>query len=197
MIFIFDLFGVTLRWNSNEVLPYWARLAGVSVEQYKRETRADFEACECGKISMAELWERNGKKFGVKPSELKAIFLKRFVKRAKLNEAVVKIIKDAGKHGKVFLMSNQWPAHAEVCRKKGWFDVFDRVFLSFELGARKPDKAAYHAVLKRIRAKPGDCVLIDDKERNVKGAVSIGMHAILFKSARQLRRDLEKLFNLG
>lgn len=197
MIAIFDFFGVLVDWGSEYVLPQWAEAAGVSVDVYKRETRADFEACERGAISMGELWERNGRKYGISPEIVERILREQFVKRAKLNQAVVDIIGNIKKHGKVYLLSNQWPVHALICREKGWFDLFDGVFLSFELGARKPEKEAFLAVLKKIKAQPSECILIDDKGQNVDGAVAVGMRGILFKDSGQLQRELEKVYKVS
>ncbi len=69
------------------------------------------------------------------------------------------------------------------------------MFLSHEFGACKPEKEAYRIVLKKISAKPSDCVFIDDKEENVAGARAVGMNGVLFNNSSQLSRDLEKIYN--
>lgn len=52
--------------------------------------------------------------------------------------------------------------------------MFDYVFLSFEIGMRKPDKEVYEYVLKKLQVKPEDVLLIDDDLNNVIGAEKCG-----------------------
>ena len=197
MIFLFDFFGVVIKWKSDEIVSVWAKMAKVSSEEFRRETSADFEACDHGSISMEDLWIRIGAKYAIPPFAVGKAFRDRFHERAKLDDDVVEVVQELKKQSKVYLFSNQWPIHALICREKGWFDFFDKVFLSYELKACKPEKESFLAVLKNIKAQPNECILIDDKEKNVAGAVALGMKGIVFKSASQLRSDLEKLYNIS
>jgi putative hydrolase of the HAD superfamily len=191
MIAIFDFFGVVIDWGSEYVLPQWAKYTGVSEADFKKSWNDELAHCETGEISEEELFKRLGKKFNVDPSGLENILKTTFETRAKLNEDVVKIV---GSLPDVVLLSNQLPLHAEVARKKGWFSYFKKVFLSYELGYRKPDAKAYLAVLKTLGIKPEDIVFVDDKEENVKAAAALGIKVILYKGAARLKAELDKIY---
>ncbi len=192
MIFLFDCFGVVVDWKSEYVVPLWAKYAKVSESEFKNKIAEDLELCETGHISMSELWENFGRKFNVSPLGFEHIFIECFQKKAKLNDDVMAIVKSLPS----VMLTNQIPWHAEYCRKRGWFSSFSKVFLSFDLGYRKPDSRTYQLVLKELGVMPSDALLIDDKAENVKSAQMIGMKGVVFQSASQLKADLEKVYNV-
>lgn len=187
MTVIFDCFGVVVEWGSFMVVPQWAELAKVSEGEFREKAGVELERCEAGLISEEELWSRLGKAFSVEPAELKRVLNERFDKMAKLKSDVVEIVK---RQKSKVVLSNQLPSHARWCRERGWFDAFDRVFVSFELGARKPAKEAYRKVLGELNVDAKECVFVDDNEENVKAAEALGMRAVKFESAGQLKREL-------
>lgn len=71
--------------------------------------------------------------------------------------------------------------------------VFDGVVESSKLGISKPDRRIYELALRRFRLRPEECVFVDDKDENLAPAAGMGMHTVLFRSARQLKEELRKL----
>ncbi len=67
----------------------------------------------------------------------------------------------------------------------------DKIFVSANIGMVKPNEDIYLYVLNKIGKKPEEVVFIDDKQENTEAAKKLGMHAILFKSLDQLKKDLE------
>jgi putative hydrolase of the HAD superfamily len=59
-------------------------------------------------------------------------------------------------------------------------DLFVRTFYSHEIGFRKPDREAFQYVLESENMKPAETLFIDDLERNVVGARSVGIQACRF-----------------
>jgi 2-haloacid dehalogenase len=57
----------------------------------------------------------------------------------------------------------------------------------------KPDPAIFRLLLSRSGLEAGHTVFIDDVLKNVEGARRLGFHAIQFRSAPELRRDLVSL----
>lgn len=68
---------------------------------------------------------------------------------------------------------------------------FDAIHGSYQLGARKPEPAAYHEVLRREGLSPSQVVFVDDLDVNVAAARQLGIDAIVFRSADQLATELE------
>lgn len=56
----------------------------------------------------------------------------------------------------------------------------DKIFVSYELGLLKPNKAIYQSVLEKLNAKPEEVIFIDDKRENVEAAKSLGINGIVF-----------------
>jgi FMN phosphatase YigB (HAD superfamily) len=64
------------------------------------------------------------------------------------------------------------------------------VVVSGAITAKKPDRVIYEALLQRNGLRAGDCLFIDDAEKNVIGARAVGLHAVRFTSPEALRADL-------
>jgi putative hydrolase of the HAD superfamily len=75
----------------------------------------------------------------------------------------------------------------------GHFRYFDHVCSSWKIGVRKPSKEYFLKVLDIIGASPQECVFVDDMQKNLDMASSVGIHTILFRDAGQLKKDLEKI----
>ena len=74
-----------------------------------------------------------------------------------------------------------------------FLDEMDGILISGEAGVGKPDPAIFREFLARFGLAPDRTVYIDDWDRNVATAAGLGMTAILFLDAEQLRTDLRRL----
>ncbi len=63
-------------------------------------------------------------------------------------------------------------------------------FVSCETGVRKPDAAAYTGAARALDTDTADCVFVDDRETNCAAARAVGMAAVRFTSAPELRSEL-------
>jgi glucose-1-phosphatase len=69
---------------------------------------------------------------------------------------------------------------------------FDAQILSYEVGLLKPDRAIYELMLRQCGLEAGRTLFIDDLRANVEGALAVGMRAISFEDAAQVRQELTK-----
>ena len=82
-----------------------------------------------------------------------------------------------------------WPPfHA---RERAFFDRFRDIVVSGEVKLLKPDPAIYFLALDRFALNPRGALFVDDRQINVDAAKAVGMHAVLFTSAEDLRTRLE------
>lgn len=65
-------------------------------------------------------------------------------------------------------------------------------FVSCRTGYRKPDRAAYSHALEVLGRRPDECLFIDDRAVNCRGAEAVGIPSLLFTDAASLRRGLER-----
>lgn len=91
---------------------------------------------------------------------------------------------------KIGLISNVPKLHAEIIRKKGLYEPFDVVILSYKVKLLKPDKQIYDLALKKLKLKPEECVILDDQEKNIAILKTRGFDAIRFESCEQLVSEL-------
>jgi len=71
-----------------------------------------------------------------------------------------------------------------------FFDCFQTIIISGEVGLAKPDVRIFRLAQEKIKRQPGDCLLIDDSLKNCQAAASLGFQIINFQSPEQLRQAL-------
>jgi putative hydrolase of the HAD superfamily len=78
----------------------------------------------------------------------------------------------------VALLSNTNCIHWRMLQQQALRrEHFDHVFLSYETGHSKPDRAAFEQVLSEVPALPGEIVFLDDSAHNVAAAAELGIAA--------------------
>ncbi len=70
--------------------------------------------------------------------------------------------------------------------------LFGRVFISSRLHLVKPDQKAYHYILRALKVKPREALMVDDRLVNIQGARKAGMEGIVYKNSAQFRRAIRK-----
>ncbi len=93
----------------------------------------------------------------------------------------------------VSLMSNTYEIHARSNNLRGFYDIFDTVFLSNEIGLIKPDMEKYKYVIRKLDTKPKKCIFIDDKIQNLVPARELGIIVIRFESFEEFKVKLNEL----
>jgi glucose-1-phosphatase len=87
---------------------------------------------------------------------------------------------------RIFLLSNtniiHYPEYiAELQQKYGYKDLsnlFEKVYLSFDVNMRKPDAEFFKLVLKENNLLPEETLFIDDSEQNLPPAAALGMKTL-------------------
>jgi glucose-1-phosphatase len=76
-------------------------------------------------------------------------------------------------------------------------NYFEHRFLSFELGAVKPDAVIYELVIERLPVPPANVLFLDDNPLNVEGANTAGLRAEQAIGVTEARAVLERYGILG
>jgi putative hydrolase of the HAD superfamily len=93
------------------------------------------------------------------------------------------------------ILSNMGPDLLNLMRRSpdfAWLRAFTHLTFSCELHIAKPDPAIYLWTCEKLGVPPEECLFIDDKPENVAAAEALGMHAIPFHDADQLRAELAR-----
>jgi 2-haloacid dehalogenase len=71
-----------------------------------------------------------------------------------------------------------------------FFECFDEMVISGEVGLVKPEPAIYELLLERIGRPANECLFIDDNSSNILTADQLGIQTIQFRSPAQLHSEL-------
>ena len=195
---IFDLCDTIVRTAG---APGLNRLPGVADRNHARRVdqwianSAEFAAFECGKISSQIFLAAFRKGAGLCASDAT---LRRAFDRFVLHEieGVAPLLRQLAAEYPLYALSNNnellWRGVQRVCTA---LDVFERVFLSQEIGLLKPDLAAFRYALEQIGCQPREAVLIDDNPYCVAAAAALGMETVLFRDAAQTVRELAEILD--
>lgn len=112
--------------------------------------------------------------------EVKDLWLKHYGELAKANQEILNLINSIKRHAKVYLFSNTTEMSNLHNSKIGLYDYFDGLFLSYQLGLKKPNKEFYEKVISDLKLKPDEILFVDDDQGNLVPAKELGMRTILF-----------------
>lgn len=105
---------------------------------------------------------------------------------------ILRTLKDLGYA--LYALSN-WPAEkfALVRLEYPFFEWFNDLVISGEVGLIKPDKAIFDLLLGRVSRPANECLFIDDHDRNIVAAQELGFQTIRYQSPQQLETELRSL----
>jgi putative hydrolase of the HAD superfamily len=81
----------------------------------------------------------------------------------------------------------------ECANDLGFLKLVDGAVFSFQEKVIKPDSTIFRIFLERYNLVAGECVFIDDLEKNVAVARNLGIPGIVFTSYRQAYNDLKRI----
>ncbi|MCR4579210.1 MAG: HAD-IA family hydrolase [Treponema sp.] len=110
----------------------------------------------------------------------------------KLNEETVALIKELSKKHRVVCGTNTIQSHWENHMERGDYSYFQQTYASNKISATKPNKEFFELILDAENAKPQEAFFTDDKEDNCKAAEAVGINAIQFTTAAELRKAWKK-----
>ncbi|HXF84075.1 MAG TPA: HAD family phosphatase [Anaerolineales bacterium] len=107
----------------------------------------------------------------------------------------VEILKQLKQEGYLLYGLSNWSAETfPYAREKyDFFDLFDDILISGEVGYVKPEAEIYEIMLQRIKRSAQECLFIDDSLPNVQQANKMGFVTIHYRSSAQLKAELERL----
>lgn len=133
---------------------------------------------------------------GLNPEEMNTLYLNEMPKQKILNEGVIDILSYLKK--KKYRLNIITNGFKEVQHKKietsGLKPFFDKVFISEEIKAPKPEYEIFEYSVKSANAKKSRSIMVgDDWEIDVLGAVNYGIDAVLFRNCPD--ENLTKISN--
>ncbi len=82
-----------------------------------------------------------------------------------------------------------------LTRRYGIPEFYDEIISADETGYAKPNPKIFEEALRRLGAKPEECIFVDDTEDNVEAARMLGMKVILYRDFVAFRAELKRLMD--
>jgi len=183
---IFDLGGVLLNINPLLSLKEFERLSGIDQKELTKRLVSEhiFDKFDTGSINSAQFRSELCRIMNITVSDSEIdrawnILIQDFPLHR------VSLLQELRKNYRIFLLSNTNAIHfekytGEFYEKYGipMVDLFDRVFVSHEIGIHKPDAGIYTHVLENANIKASETLLIDDTLANIEAAALLGISGI-------------------
>ena len=182
---LFDADGVIIN-TGEQMSQKYVRKFGVDMVEFEEFFKGSFLQCLIGKSDLKvevkpylKRWEWNGT-----VDEFLAWW---FDAEHCIDNKVLDTIKKLKQNDvPVYLATNQEKYRGKYMKTEMGFDkLFDKVFVSADVGFKKPDEAFYKYILTEIKkdcgAETDEVLFFDDSRSNIAGAKKVGMKAYFYK----------------
>ena len=190
---IFDLGGVLAPISFLRPVKHLAAFTGLAPDVISARLTHDepFKKFERGEIPLAQYRAHINKCLGAELSSQQfdeswnSIFLDPLPATEPLVTRLAESIR-------LVVLSNTNRIHAEVWLNKyrSILAHFEKIFVSHEIGARKPEPEAYRKVLDYLGAPPKKVLFVDDTPANVEAARALGMQGLVAKGPNEIAAGL-------
>lgn len=145
----------------------------------------EFEAARIGQDEFLDRFFSDRRRFD------RAGFLRLVSDGFRWIEGMEDLLRDLGGAGTAMHALSNYPCWWEMIEEKlGLSRLLPWTFVSCRTGLRKPAEEAFRLAARTLGLPPTSCVFVDDVGRNCKAAAAVGMDAIRFAGAADLRAQL-------
>ena len=190
---IFDLGAVILNINYQNTIDEFSKLGVKNASTFysKKVQNNLFNQIETGDITaekfLAELQkETNNASINQVSEAWNAMLLD-------LPENRLAVIQSLKKKCSIYLLSNTNTIHIDAFKKKlgkvkwkKFCNLFDKMYLSHEVGLRKPNTAIFEYILKEQNLQAHEVFFIDDSTEHIEGANKLGIKTHHLKNGEEI-----------
>ncbi|MGE5251410.1 MAG: HAD family hydrolase [Bacteroidota bacterium] len=192
----FDLGGVIVRTEYQAPRQHLAERLGTEYEDLVRAVFGSETARQAslGKISEAQHWDFVARRFGRPPSEAQAL-RGEFYGGDIVDHELIEFIRSLRPRFKTGVISNAFSGLRQYMIDNKFEDAFDRIIISAEVGAMKPEPGIFQIALESSGVPAEAAVFVDDFPENLEGARTVGMATVHFRDPAKAVAEIEALLN--
>lgn len=190
----FDLGGVIVRTEFQAPRQQLAERLGLEYDDLVKivfDSDSGIKAT-IGEMSSEEHWNSVLKRLKRPASDLPAI-RDEFFAGDIVDRTLVDFIRSLRGKYKTGLISNAWGDLRDFIVREKFDDAFDKMIISAEVGAAKPEPKIFQIALGQFGVSPGEAVFVDDFLINIEGCEKVGIKGIHFKDPESALKQLEQL----
>ncbi len=192
---LFDLGGVVLEIDFDRAFTAWAGFAGVGMPELREQFRFDeaYRQHERGELDGADYFEHLGRLLDINLTDEQWLHGWNRILMSPI-AGMLPLLTELGKRIPIFMFSNTNALHVQCLRLnyRELFEPFRQVFVSSQLGMRKPETAAFQNVASLVELPAQSILFFDDLAENVAGARLSGMNAVQVASIDDILRGLRE-----
>jgi epoxide hydrolase-like predicted phosphatase len=178
---IFDLGNVVIDIDFERIFKKWSFYSGVPVEEMQRVFQIDaaYEQHERGEIDGTEYHQHLEQTLEMRLSYEQFCEGWNDIMVAPIGNTV-RLLESLRDRVPLYALSNANTLHKNFWEKNFHAELshFERVFVSSDLGSRKPEPAIYLLALEHIGVEAENVIFFDDLAINVEAARTLGMTAV-------------------
>lgn len=179
----------------------WQAFKSLGADVILQDQTEIFYSYETGKISSKEFLAK------IQPFFFRKIFLPDLAQAwnallSPLPEDNIQLLKRLRKDYRLFLLSNTNDLHIKAIKETAgpflynqFIKQFEKVYFSYEVGLRKPDKAIFEKVLSDNDLKAEETFYVDDGKQHIKTAREMGIHTWHLEPDVDHISDLDKVLS--
>ena len=193
---VFDIGGVLIGWDPPGIVERTFGEADVPRERvHELFSNCDiWLALNRGELTQVEAMEAYRRDHAMSEQQVERFFAEVFACLELIEETPPLMRRLSAAGYRLFALSdNVREIVAHLRARDDFWQLFEGAVISAEVGVLKPNPAIYRHLLETHGLVAHETLFLDDVERNVAGAHSVGMHALLFTNAAQAERDLAEL----
>lgn len=189
---VFDVDGVLIDISIEKSQEQLEKDWGISPSQTGDFFQNEFRACLHGEADLKEAltpylqeWKWN--------DSVNAFLDYWFESQKEVDHRLLEEVKNLQKKGlKVYLATNQEKYRAKYfLHTLGFKDIFDGMFVSYEMGFTKKNPEFFQILLEKIHCQPDEVIFWDDHMKYVQSAQSVGIHAEFYANFDQYKKVME------
>ena len=190
----FDLGGVIVRTEFQAPRQQLAERLGMEYEDLSKivfDSDSGIRA-SLGEITSADHWAVVVKRLKRPANEL-ALIRDEFFAGDIVDRTLIEYIRSLRGKYKTGLISNAWSDLRDFVVREKFDDAFDKMIISAEVGAMKPEPKIFQGALEQFGVKPKEAVFVDDFYVNIEGCEKVGIQGIHFKDAESTLQQLKEI----
>ena len=193
---LFDLGGVVVEIDFNRAFAHWQPISRLSLAELKAAFTFDvpYQRHERGEITANEYFAHLAQHLQLQDDPARiaegwnSIFIAEITETRRMVEA-------ARAKLPCYAFTNTNPAHKAAWSAKfpGVVQAFDHIFVSSEIGYRKPDRSAFEFVARSVGVPKESILFFDDTLENVEGALASGLEVVHVRGPADVKAALQRL----
>ena len=185
---IFDLGGVVMDLHEQATVKAFAELFNKSEDEIQAFSKESFfQEYETGKIDDPTFRAKIREEFEFTGDE-EAMDAAWNAMLGPIAKSKIEVFDRLSKDHSIYVLSNTNDIHFRMIEKifehssggRSFYKIFNEVYLSQEIGHRKPELEIYQHVLNDAGITASESLFIDDKEENIIAAQKAGMQGYVF-----------------